>query len=47
MDVIFQPGACWLVIVDNRCTVLRIQSSNKCQFPGESGEHPLDRYRNG
>src|ERR1035441_10874348 len=46
MDAIFQPGDCWLVIVDNRCTVLRIHhSSNKCQFPGESGEHPLDRVQ--
>src|ERR1035438_7459626 len=45
MDAIFQPGACWLVIVDNRCTVLRIHNSNKCQFPGESGEHPLDRVQ--
>ena len=43
MNVIFQPGACWLVIVDNRCTVLRIQSSgNRCQFPGEGGEHSFD-----
>ena len=46
MDFIFQPGAFWLVIVDNRCTVLRIHSSSdKCQFPGESGEHPLDRVQ--
>jgi len=46
MDAIFQPGACWLVIVDNRCTVLRIQpGGNKCQLPGESGEHSFDRVQ--
>lgn len=46
MDAIFQAGAWWLVIVDNRCTVLRIQpGGDKCQFPGESGEHSFDRVQ--
>jgi hypothetical protein len=46
MEAILQPGACWLFIVDNRCTVLRITASrDKCLFPGESAEEPLDRVQ--
>ncbi|HOC54240.1 MAG TPA: hypothetical protein PKI20_01315 [Verrucomicrobiota bacterium] len=46
MEALFHPGACWLVIVDNRCTVLRIQpGGDRCQFPGENGEHSLGRIQ--
>lgn len=46
MDAIFQPGACWLVIAENGCTVVRIQpGGDKCHFPGEIGEHSLDRVQ--
>jgi hypothetical protein len=46
MESIFQPGACWLAIVDNRCTVLRIDNSTKkYQFPGETNEHSVDRVQ--
>ena len=46
MNAIFQPGACWLVIVDNQCTVVRIQSGgNRCQFPGEHKEQTLERVQ--
>ena len=46
MDAIFQPGACWLVIAENGCTVVRIQpGGDKCHFPGENGAHSLDRVQ--
>lgn len=43
MEAILQPGACWLVIVDYGCTVLRVASSrDKCLLPGETDQQPLD-----